>query len=265
MKQKKRAEKNLGKRKFSLKEFALTKIILFISLFVIIMGLLLIVIASLRDIEPFGIDFGWSLIYLGIILSAIYFIIEGKPFLKSWDFMKNAKNYIWFATILFFLLALIGFLFPIFFQQQIYDLIRELLKQTEGLNVWNMIRFIFINNLKSSFFAIFCGILFGIIPFAVLVINGYVLGFVANKTIASEGALILWRLFPHGIFELPAVLISIGIGLRLGMFLFVYKEKNKLREFGKWLIDSLRVFVLIIIPLLVIAAIIEGSLMIFLG
>ncbi|MDP3027165.1 MAG: stage II sporulation protein M [Nanoarchaeota archaeon] len=179
--------------------------------------------------------------------------------------LKDAKNYVWFATILFFSFILIGFLFPVFFQQQIYDFLKEIFKQTEGLDTWNMIRFIFMNNLKSSFFAIFCGVLFGIIPFAVLVANGYVIGFVVNKTVASEGALVLWRLLPHGIFELPAVLISIGVGLRLGMFLFVYKEKNKLREFGKWLIDSLRVFIFIVVPLLVIAAIIEGSLIIFLG
>lgn len=179
--------------------------------------------------------------------------------------LKDTKNYIWFVSILFVLFISLGFLFPIFFQQQIYDLIRELLKQTEGLDVWNMIRFIFINNLKSSFFAVFCGVLFGIVPIAVSVVNGYVLGFVANKTIASEGYLVLWRLFPHGIFELPAVLISVGIGLRLGMFLFIYREKDKLREFGKWLLDGLRVFVFIVIPLLILAAIIEGGLIILLG
>ncbi len=175
--------------------------------------------------------------------------------------LKNTKNYIWFVSILFILFVLLGFIFPVFFQQQILDLIRDLLKKTEGLDVWNMIRFIFINNLKSSFFAIFCGVLFGIIPLAVSVVNGYVLGFVANRTIQSEGYLVLWRLLPHGIFELPAVLISIGIGLRLGMFLFIYKGKDKLKEFGKWLLDGLRVFVFIVIPLLVLAAIIEGVLM----
>ncbi|MDD5191731.1 MAG: stage II sporulation protein M [Candidatus Nanoarchaeia archaeon] len=179
--------------------------------------------------------------------------------------LKDTKNYIWVSCIIFFLFALIGFFFPVFFQQQILNLIRDLLKQTEGLDVWNMIRFIFVNNLKSSFFAIFCGIFFGIIPFAVSLVNGYVLGFVANKTIIAEGYLVLWRLFPHGIFELPAVLVSIGIGLRLGMFLFIYKGKNKLNEFGSWLIDALRVFIFIVVPLLILAAIIEGVLIIVLG
>lgn len=141
--------------------------------------------------------------------------------------LKNAKNYIWVAIILFFSFALIGFLFPVFFQEQIFGIIKELIKQTEGLDTWNMIRFIFINNLKSSFFAIFCGVLFGLIPLSILVINGYFLGFVANKIIASEGVLVLWRLFPHGIFELPAVLISIGFGLRLGMFWFAAKNKSR--------------------------------------
>jgi len=208
---KKRAKKNLGKRRFSLNEF----------------------------------------IFLNYKISLKY--------------LKDARNYVWFSCILFLCFTLIGLFLPIFFQQQIYDLIKELLQQTEDLDILNLIKFIFINNLKSSFFAIFCGVLFGIVPIAVSVVNGYVLGFVANKTIAAEGYLILWRLFPHGIFELPAVLISIGIGLKFGMFLFIYKGKNKLREFGKWLINSLRVFVFIVIPLLVLAAIIEGCLIILLG
>ena len=203
---KKRAKKNLGKRRFSLKDF----------------------------------------IYLNYKLS-----------LKT---LKDTKNYIWFVSILFFLFVLLGFILPLFFQQQILELIRELLKQTEGLDIWNMIRFIFINNLKSSFFAIFCGVLFGIVPVAISVVNGYVLGFVANKTIASEGYLVLWRLFPHGIFELPAVFISLGLGLRIGMMMF---QHIKFKSFKNYLYEFARIFIFVVIPLLIIAAIIEGSLISF--
>ena len=35
----------------------------------------------------------------------------------------------------------------------------------------------------------------------------------------------LFRLLPHGIFELPAIFISLGLGLRFGMFIF-QKEKE---------------------------------------
>ena len=86
------------------------------------------------------------------------------------------------------------------------------------------------------------------------------LGFVAKKTVAFEGFSILFRLIPHGIFEIPALIISLALGLKLGMFLFIYKEKNKGKEFLTWLKSSIKVFIFVIIPLLVIAGIIEGIL-----
>ncbi len=185
-------------------------------------------------------------------------------FKQSLKYVANIKNYIWFSCVLFFCVALFGFMLPIFFQEQVLQLIKEIILKTEGLGTLNMIRFIFINNLKSSFFAMVLGIFFGIIPLVIVVVNAYVLGFVANKTIVAEGWLILWRLLPHGIFELPAVLISISLGLKLGSFLFTSKNKGW-KEFWKWLKDVIRVFILIVIPLLVIAGIIEGLLIIFVG
>ncbi len=108
------------------------------------------------------------------------------------------------------------------------------------------------------------GIFLGFVPLVVAVVNGYVLGFVASKTVAVEGWLILWRLLPHGIFEIPAVLISIALGLKLGSFLFTSKNKGW-KEFWKWIKDVVRVFIFVIIPLLVIAGIIEGLLIVCLG
>ena len=158
--------------------------------------------------------------------------------------------------------GLIGFLFPIFFEEQILDLIKELIAQTEGLGTFGLTKFIFLNNIKSSFFSMALGIFLGIFSFLILIVNGYVLGFVASKSVAVEGILVLWRLLPHGIFEIPAVMISAGLGLKLGAYLFV---KHKKGDFKQWLLNSLRVFLFIVVPLLIIAAIIEGILIIFLS
>jgi stage II sporulation protein M len=192
-----------------------------------------------------------------------YFIYEN--FILALKYLKNLKNYLWFSFILFFLAILFGFFFPLLFQDAIKDLVASLIEKTSGMNNIELIQFILLNNLKASFFPLVLGIIFGIYPILSLIINGYVLGFVAGKTVAVGGILVLWKLFPHGIFELPAVLISVSLGLKLGMFLFLYKGKNKGREFIKWLKDSLRVFLFIVIPFLIIAAIIEGSLIILLG
>jgi len=72
----------------------------------------------------------------------------------------------------------------------------------------------------------------------------------------------MWRLVPHGIFELPAIFISLGIGLKFGTFIF---QKNKSESFRRYLWNSLQLFVLIIMPLLIAAAIIEGALITFAG
>jgi stage II sporulation protein M len=188
-----------------------------------------------------------------------------KHLVLSWKYLKNIKSYLWFSFLLFLVTILFGFFFPMFFQNEIKNLVSSLIEQTSGMNSVELILFIFFNNLKASFFPLVLGLILGIYPVLSLIINGYVLGFVASKTVSVVGISVLWKLFPHGIFEIPAVLISASLGLRLGMFLFIYKGKNKGREFMKWLKDSLRVFLFIVIPLLIIAAIIEGSLIVLLG
>jgi stage II sporulation protein M len=187
-----------------------------------------------------------------------------KNFKLSLGYIKRIKNYIWFSLFLFFGLMVIGIIFPGFFEKQILEMIAELIKETEDLDGLSLVRFIFINNIKSGFFAMILGVFLGITPFIIGIVNGYILGFVINKSVELEGILVLWRLLPHGIFEIPAILISIGMGLRLGGFLFVSKDKS-VREFWKWIKDSFRVFVFIVVPLLVVAAIIEGGLIWFLG
>ena len=141
--------------------------------------------------------------------------------------------------------------------QLILEFIEELLRKTEGMSPVDLTSFIFFNNLQSSFFGMIFGVVFGIFPVITIVSNGYLLGFVSSSTAQSEGFLILWRLFPHGIFELPALIISMGLGLKIGTFIF---QKKKIESLKNYLWNSLRVFLFVIIPLLFIAAIIEGIL-----
>ena len=101
------------------------------------------------------------------------------------------------------------------------------------------------------------GILFGIYPLFATIANGFILGFVASISVSEVGFLVLWRILPHGIFELPAIFISFGLGLKIGSFIF---QKKKFKSLKNYSLNSLKVFVFIIIPLLIIAAVIEGAL-----
>ena len=143
-----------------------------------------------------------------------------KNYSLSWEYIKESKNYILLIVIVLFASALLAFIFqPTGIVKSITGFIKDLIEKTTGLNTREMINFIFLNNIKSSFISMITGVFLGIFPIFSAVINGYVLGFVSQKAIAVDGALSLWRLIPHGIFEFPAIIISMALGTKLGFTL----------------------------------------------
>jgi stage II sporulation protein M len=182
----------------------------------------------------------------------------GENYKKCWEYIKESNKFIWAITILFFFSAVVGFLFqPPQITSIILDYIQKILAKTESMSSLEMILFIFFNNIKIGFMGILYGFALGIFPVISILANGYVVGYVSSSAVSSSGILSLLNLLPHGIFELPAIFISFGIGLKFGTFLF-YKEKMK--KFTEFFINGLRVFVFVVLPLLIVAAIIEGSL-----
>lgn len=124
---------------------------------------------------------------------------------------------------------------------------------------------IFINNLKVSLFSI----LFGLIPFVFFPIvgamaNGFNTGIITSAIYIEGlklGSFLLFAIAPHGVFELPSVLYSVSIGI----FLSLQISKRILRGYESsdepfYLIWKriLRTWVGVIIPLLLVAAIIEA-------
>lgn len=221
---------------------------------------------------------------------------------SSWSFLKDLRYYMLFSFCIFIFFILLGFFFPIFYVDQVIAMIKELVLKTQGLNTFELIKFIILNNSYSALMGILFGILFGIIPLGIMIMNGYVLGFVSNKAVEASGNILtLWQLLPHGIFEIPAIIISISLGIKLGFSLaysfyrFYFRKLNnfwtyalvffsiitvlifpvvlfftlyneKLRKiFFYNLVNSFKVFVFIVIPMLIIAGIIEGGLIHLLG
>ena len=175
-------------------------------------------------------------------------------FKESISYLKESLIYFYIVMGLFLFSAIIGFVFPenfVFFD----ELLKELAEKTAGLGPGELTWFIFQNNVMSSFMGLMLGVLLGIFSLMGILVNGLLLGYVYAKASAISGLGIIWMLIPHGIFELPAVFISLGLGIKFGMFIFT---KNKKKEFFRRLNSSLKVFLIIILPLLVVAAIIEG-------
>jgi stage II sporulation protein M len=187
-----------------------------------------------------------------------------EEYARCWNYIKKSKNFIFIIIAIFFVFTLVGFFVSPSgsLLEEILKFIQELLEKTSGMSHFELIRFIFLNNLGSSFFGMILGLFLGIFPVISIVSNGYLLGFVSSLSVENNGLSILYKLLPHGIFELPAIFISLGLGLRLGTFIFRKDRKETLKEY---ILESLRVFLFIVIPLLIIAAIIEGSLIFFSG
>jgi stage II sporulation protein M len=181
-----------------------------------------------------------------------------EQFSEAWTYIKETKNYIFFAIILFLVSTAFGY----FFKNNLTfldEVLKNLLIKTQGLDTPGMIFFILQNNLESAIFSILGGILFGIFPITNILANGAVLGYVLAISAEKVGFGVWWRILPHGIFELPAILISFGMAIKLGCSLFKDKE-TRIETLKQRFYNSANAFLLIIIPLLIIAAIIEGIL-----
>lgn len=179
-----------------------------------------------------------------------------------WEFLKESKVFLLIISLIFIFSTIFGFIFPLFFTDIIQRFLQDIFEATRDLNLFQLIIYIIQNNLISSLSGMVLGIFLGVFPLLTTLMNGYVLGFVGSKSAAVYGASILLRIIPHGIFEIPALIISLGLGLRLGMFVFA---KNKGEELSYLLKNSFRIFIFIIIPLLLAAGIIESLLIFVLG
>jgi stage II sporulation protein M len=179
-----------------------------------------------------------------------------KELKSTWKYIKESKNFIYAIAFIFFAGALVGFLFS---QHLTFldEILKNLIEKTKNLRGASLIFYIFLNNLQSAVLGLVLGIFLGIFPVWVSLSNGVVVGYVLSKVYATDGFGKFWLLLPHGIFELPAIFISLGLGIKLGFFVF---SINKKKSFLERAIYSLLAIFLIIIPLLLVAAIIEGLL-----
>lgn len=185
-----------------------------------------------------------------------------KEFSLALDFIKEIKNFIWVVSGIFIFFAILGFFIPLpeEIATELLKYFEELVMQTQGYGELEMVLFLFNNNVIVAFFGVVLGTFFGIFPFVNSIINGFVLGYAARIATNEVGIWVLWRLFPHGIFELPALVISLALGLKISTFIV---QKNKSKAFQEYFWKGMKVFILIVVPLLVIAAIIEGLLIVW--
>ena len=115
----------------------------------------------------------------------------------------------------------------------------------------------------ATILVLISGVLVGIIPIFAIGANGFVLGVVYRQAAEamgySEAAL---KVLPHGVFELPALLIAASYGLWIGVMLVRRIRGKESTLFRSNIAHAFRQYLAVVFPLLIVAAGIETALIV---
>jgi len=140
-------------------------------------------------------------------------ILFAKYIFSLWKFILA-------AVLIFVFAAFYGY----FFAQNspletelVLEKLQEVLGPIVEMPPLSQFLFVVLNNGITVFLAIVLGIIFGFFPFLVLFSNGTILGIIAffSKTELSWSTFFVGTL-PHGIIEIPVVILACAIGFKLG-------------------------------------------------
>lgn len=198
------------------------------------------------------------LAFLNFAVSFADFYLSGKSLKTHLLSLLSpaAKPVLWMALV--FLIALILSYILGYFYPEVFEYLFNFggLPDEGSLSV---MLYIFFNNTRIVFMLIFFGFIFGILPAAIILVNGFTVGIVAEYTIKNEGILfLLTGLLPHGIVEIPVILLGAGVGFYSGMLAYrTLLKRVSFDTFKHSFIGAAWIFFLLAVPLLLIAAIIE--------
>ena len=186
------------------------------------------------------------------------------------ELLKRNKGFILVGVILFVIGGIAGY--TVYLNNpdlanlegsSIFSGLEQKISFFQNLNILGKIIFIFLNNLLVALISVFLGAILGLFPIFIALMNGFVVGIVAGKVLESNGiGYLLVGLVPHGIFEIPAILIAIGLGLKFGYLIIstiisiLLGKPTKDNEF-KLFIRELKPAFKIILILLCIGAFVE--------
>ena len=117
--------------------------------------------------------------------------------------------------------------------------------------------FIFFNNLQACILLFLGGATLGLLTLVIIASNGIIIGGIMELVREQRGLLfVAAAILPHGIFEIPSFIISASLGFILGASL--YAEARGEGDSAATAMAHARTFLLVVVPLVAIAAFIEA-------
>lgn len=167
---------------------------------------------------------------------------------------------------LFVASAVIGYII-FYFQPQLMQTITDYFKNLVGNNEQNnqaLVLIIYQQNVTTSLMALFGGIAFGLLPLGTVIVNGLIIGFVIHyllhvlpAALSTKLFIIVVTLLPHGVFELPIVLITAALGLKWGLAWLLPAAKGQRKTVWKQSARQALLFIPLLVVVLAIAAVVE--------
>ena len=178
-------------------------------------------------------------------------------------FDRTIKPYVLILTSIFVASFLAGTIAPTSFQKEAAEASRFIADMLQGLSGGRLIYNILVHNVMASILILLSGVLFGIVPIFSMGANGFFLGVIYRQTAEMAGfskAAIM--ILPHGVFEIPALLIAASYGLWLGV-MTVQRMRGKESTLLRFQIEhAFRRYFAVVFPLLIVAAGIETALIV---
>ncbi len=177
------------------------------------------------------------------------------------DYMIGLRPYIIFVIFLFMGSVLAGYFIAHNYDKETEELLNEMKKMFMPAKEYSQLQtfmFIFENNITALTMSLIFSMAAGISSLLVVIANGIILGVFAvviSNTISTE--YLISGILPHGTFEIPALILTSAIGLRIGVSSLSKLAGAKMNLSGE-IAGGLKFYVLIVIPLLLVAALVEA-------
>jgi stage II sporulation protein M len=174
-------------------------------------------------------------------------------------YLKSIRAFIGLTVLAFMAAAMTGYFAAAADSELAAGWMKELemLKWIMGFHPILIMLIIFLKNLTACAMSVLLGLGFGLVPLLVLTSNGIMIGIVSYVIIHKQGVLyLLAGIAPHGIIELPTILLGISMGFRLGYLLAFTLLGEKVDLAGETRV-AIHFLVKWFVPLLFLAAAIE--------
>jgi stage II sporulation protein M len=165
------------------------------------------------------------------------------------------------AFLLFFSMIIAGWVAsvcnPAFGEGLLKLFEKEVAGNLEGATPAEQCLKIFINNFAACILLFLGGASFGILTIFIMSLNGIVIGAIIEIIHESHSLLyVAAALLPHGIFEIPAFIVSGALGILLAQSLIaeLHSTRDAAAEAGRFS----RMFIRCVLPLIAIAACVEA-------